>query len=128
MGKECNQSTAIDVLRLPLAIMVVFIHISPKVFCISDCQYPIFTGRGLLNFVEILCSNVISHIAVPTFFFISGLLFFLNIQTWSWSKYLTKIKSRFNTIVIPYMLWNFTSFTLVAIAILISDFRHGGGG
>lgn len=41
--------------------------------------------------------------AVPSFFFISGYLFFINYDIHNWKQ---KISKRFKTLLIPYVLWN----------------------
>ncbi len=107
------QSSTIDVLRFPLAVMVVFIHMTPNVINLFDAEFPLVSGVGMLNLVGIILSHVLSHIAVPSFYFISGLLFFVNFQQWSWSGYKKKMKSRMNTLVIPYVLWNLCTFLLL---------------
>jgi fucose 4-O-acetylase-like acetyltransferase len=62
------------------------------------------------------CSNLFSYvlggIAVPLFFFISGFLFFLNIENFNLQSYGNKLQTRGKTLLIPYLFWN-----LFAIAI-----------
>lgn len=70
-----------------------------------------WAGNSLFNGVRICLSHVLTHIAVPTFFVISGFLFFRKWQQWDTQLYLKKMKSRFRTLFIPYVCWN-------AIAIL----------
>ena len=110
------QSTTIDLLRFPLAIMVVFIHMNPKVINLIEADYSLVSGHGIYNATGILLSHVLTHIAVPTFYFISGLLFFINFQKWSWEGYKKKINSRIKTLFIPYLLWNAIPFLLVVLA------------
>ena len=43
------------------------------------------------------------NMAVPTFFFVSALLFYRNCQN---KKYFDVIKNKFKTLIIPYLLWN----------------------
>lgn len=74
----------IDYIKVPLALMVLFIHVdlirntNPDIFNIN--KYPI--AYNLSYFV----SYLISSISVPTFFFISGFLFF---RSWrfSWASW-----------------------------------------
>lgn len=88
-----NISKAISFLRLPLILLVVLIHV-PRIECGSECY------RITTHFL----SCVISGIAVPLFFVISGYLFFLS--EFSIAKYLKKIKKRIYSLLIPYLLWN----------------------
>lgn len=110
------QSATIDLLRFPLAIMVIFIHMNPQVINLFDADFSIFSGHGIYNIIGILFSHVLTHIAVPTFFLISGFLFFLNFQEWSWMGYKRKLHSRVNTLIIPYIIWNIIPFIMIILA------------
>lgn len=112
------QSEAIDLLRFPLAIMVIFIHMNPSVINLLDADFSLFSGHGIYNVIGILLSHVLTHIAVPTFFFISGFLFFVNFMEWSWDGYKKKMKSRVKTLLIPYMLWNAIPFLILVLAMV----------
>lgn len=79
INKEDLQSRTIDWLRFPLAIAVVYIH--------SFGSYPIdlnflhsdpFSSISIFNWIRICFSHVLTHIAVPSFYLISGYLFFHN--------------------------------------------------
>ena len=93
----------IDYIKVPLALMVLFIHVdlirntNPAIFNID--KYPI--AYNLSYFV----SYLISSVSVPTFFFISGFLFF---RSWrfSWASWGVKIKNRIRSLLIPYIVWN----------------------
>lgn len=113
------QSFVIDLLRFPLAIMVIFIHMNPYVINLLEADFSPISGHGIYNIVGILLSHVLTHIAVPTFFFISGFLFFVNFLEWSWEGYKKKMKSRVNTLLIPYILWNAIPFLLLVSAMLV---------
>ena len=102
-----NQSLTIDVLRFPLALAVVFIHMDPETVCLLDADFPMLSYRGVYNILGISISHVFANIAVPMFYVISGLLFFANMRDWSWSLYKDKMKRRLKTLLIPYLLWNF---------------------
>lgn len=124
-GSEMNttelQSATIDLLRFPLAIMVIFIHMEPGVINIFETDFNLISGHGIYNVIGILFSHVLSHIAVPTFFLISGFLFFINFQGWSWEGYKKKMKSRIKTLFIPFFLWNAFPFLLTISVMLASD-------
>lgn len=110
------QSSAIDLLRFPLAIMVIFIHMNPNVINLLEADFGLLTTQGFYNVIGILLSHVLTHIAVPTFFLISGFLFFVNFQEWSWEGYKKKMSSRVKTLLIPYVFWNVVPFLLMVIA------------
>lgn len=98
-------SLAIDRLKFPLICGVVFIHnqlkgdisISGQSLSIPDASW----YEAVIN----LFSYVIPCIAVPIFFIVSGYLFFKE-GTFNEKLYLTKIKKRFWSLLIPYVLWN----------------------
>ena len=99
-GKDDLQSQVIDWLRFPLAVAVVFIHSfgNPPVEDISLLQIDPLTGENLFHWVRICLSHVATHIAVPTFFVISGYLFFRKVDNWNMQVYRKKMKSRFHTL------------------------------
>ena len=119
------QSLTINFLRFPLIMMVVFIHMSPKTINLIDAKYSLLSGHGISNIIRILFSHTITSIAVPTFFFISGFLFFSNFNDWSWNGYRKKIGSRIKTLLIPYLLWNLIPFLLIVGKCLICDISNG---
>lgn len=97
-------SKVIDYLRFPLIIGVVFIHTSPHLFSnheiINQDNYP------LAFYIDNLFTGVLAQVSVPMFFFISGFLFFYKVENFSHSLYLTKLKKRFKSLLIPYLFWN----------------------
>ena len=86
-------SEAITWLRFPLIFLIILLH------CYSTVRLP---GNHELYFkVTYPFSLWLGETGVPGFFFISGFLFFL-----SKKRYQQKLKTRFHTLLIPYMLWN----------------------
>lgn len=79
-----------------LSIFVFFIHIS------SWAQYE--QGNGLMTLINekaaVFLRDSFVRVAVPMFFILSGIAFFKNYDD---SKYLSKMKSRVFTLVIPYL-------------------------
>ena len=114
--KEILQSKTIDFLRFPLAIAVVFIHSFGQP---SEYVLPTWTAgvdaMDIYNLIRITFSHVLTHIAVPVFFFISGFLFFYKVREFNFLVYKKKIGKRFKTLVIPYLLWN-----IIAILSVVS--------
>lgn len=102
---EGLQSEALKALRFPLAVMVVFIHS----FCLEDYEWPNWNhllGMDINVAVQILLSHVVSHIAVPTFYLISGYFFFYKVANFDYHTYMGKLKKKVRTLFIPYLLWN----------------------
>lgn len=121
------QSQTIDWLRFPLAVAVVFIHsFGIKEYTLPSLNISSLTGMDVYNLIRICFSNVLTHVAVPTFYLISGFLFFLGLKEFKIrGGYLKKVKSRFRTLVIPYILWNVISILLV-VGLKIGAFLFKG--
>lgn len=114
-GNE-NRDFSIDLLRFPLAVAVIFVHSHPQTVCLQATSVSIVSSEGIYNLLAIIISQVLASVAVPTFFIISGFLFFRNLKQWNWHKYKEKLKNRFKTLVVPYVTWNalvFASYILL---------------
>lgn len=98
-------------LRLPLAVMVVFIH---SFGYPADVVIPDITGGNLsnidiYNLIRVLFSRVLTHISVPCFFVISGYYFFYDVSKKGEIKvsyFRNKWKKRFWSLLVPYVTWN----------------------
>lgn len=119
------QSQTINVLRFPLALGVVFIHMTPATVAPIDASFPLASPQGIYNLILIVTSHVIPVVAVPLFFFISGLLFFLNFDGASFDGYRKKLKSRFSSMLVPYLLWNVIAFLPILAVNIASAILHG---
>ena len=99
-------SKAINALRLPLAIMVVAIH---SYIAIEGWQYDSVASQGMgsnmAQFFMISIGHVLTHVAVPSFFLISGYLFFNNFGEGNKIVWRGKFTTRINTLIIPFILW-----------------------
>ena len=67
-----------------------------------------------LTYIMVFISSVFSTIAVPLFFFISGFLFFYNVD-FSRAVYEKKLRSRSRTLLVPYLIWNFAGFLILLV-------------
>lgn len=83
-----------DFVKFPLIVFIVMLHCYTAVQIDNDvwwhCVYPFLS---------------IGEIGVPSFFFISGFLYFYNVSDGN-LQYRRKTKSRVKTLLIPYILWN----------------------
>ena len=107
----------IELLRFPLALAVVYLH------CGGTVDTAPYRDGLNTNFSDLLCitvSHVITHVAVPSFFLISGYLYFKEGKI-NYSLYHAKIQKRFYTLFLPYILSNFIPFLFVL-------FKRIGGG
>ena len=112
------ESRILDALRFPLAVMVVVIHSSiSKDYHLPD--YTALSGMDICVALQILFSHVVCHVSVPVFFMMSGYFFFYKSEKFDLTIYLTKLKSRIYTLLIPYILWN-TLYILRNLAVVIA--------
>lgn len=106
---EQLQSKVIDFLRFPLIVWVVLIHSNiSKIINVEANDFLIF------SFVRYVFSNTFAHVAVPLFFFIAGFLLYHKMNSFTGKDYIKKLKSRFKTLVIPYILWNLIYIVIYA--------------
>ena len=114
---EENRKTlleAITILRLPLMILVVLIHAYP---CLESRVGEAFYNAEIFSCFAYFISQIVSRIAVPLFFVISGFLYFFNIeQKMTWNVYLSKTQKRVRTLLIPYLIWNIVALFIYGSA------------
>ncbi len=90
-----------------LSILVVLIHTENLGnFSVSPSQ-SVFAK--IVYYFERLISGDIAKIGVPSFFMFSGILFY---RDFNFKKYPQKMKNRFFSLMVPYLLWNFFRFAL----------------
>lgn len=93
-------SSVISVLRFPLIVGVVCIH------------------SGMGAFLQYLLGGICGKLSVPIFLLISGYLFFregsyeLTKELW-----ISKLKKRIFSLLVPYLLWNFIGYIIYAIKV-----------
>ena len=98
-------SKSFSLIRFPLIVMVLLIHVYEGAIMVNGEM--IGTGNAeVYNFLGRVLSKNLFGLAVPTFYFIAGYLFFLN-EEFNKQVYLKQIKKRFKSLVIPYLFWNF---------------------
>lgn len=99
------ESKTIDLLRLPLAIGVIFIHMNMKVHG-NMVHWTDFGSMDAYRVFAIVVADNLAGIAVPLFFLFSGYLFFYKLKEWNLQVYKQKMKKRLVSLVLPYMLFN----------------------
>jgi hypothetical protein len=110
------QSKVISFLRFPLIVGVILIHTQ-----LSNANEEFICYEN----TKFIISNVIARIAVPLFFVCSGFLFFFKTEEFSLHTYLSKLKKRVKTLLIPYLIWN--TLFIVAFNIISGGFVIGEG-
>lgn len=90
-------------LRLPLIVLITFAHSYSGV----RGGYTLWgDGWDTYEVLKIVVSQTLCKVAMPTFFVMSGYLFFANVTEWNAKTYLGKLRRRVKTLLIPYIVWN----------------------
>jgi surface polysaccharide O-acyltransferase-like enzyme len=110
-----ESSLRLNLLRFPLIVGVVFIHIGASSVNLGEGQIGVIQQSGLVEFVTNIVSQVLARIAVPLFYLMSGYLFFVGFE-WSKEGYFAKLRARSKTLLIPYLFWNSFALSTIAIA------------
>lgn len=111
------ESQRIQILKVWLTIMVLFIHIYSNSYSnyVAIFRFPLW--------FEYIISQVICRCAVPGYFFISGILLYR--KDFKWSE---NVKKKISTLVIPYFfinsLWLIIFFITQNIPFLSSFFSN----
>ena len=113
MMSDDNVSQRIAILRLPLIAGIVFFHNCTTTFELASESTSVTQNRAWVDFVRYFISLDAALVAIPMFFLISGYLFFLG--EWSRERYVSKLKRRVHTLLIPFLFWNL--FTLLVLAV-----------
>lgn len=103
INKSGNTLNYITIVRFPLIVLVVALHSKIWINDLVDVN-----TLSLTRFLSELITQL-TMLAVPTFFVISGYLFFRNVPTkgaFPLSIFVRKLQNRVYTLFIPYMLWN----------------------
>lgn len=108
----------IEVLRFPLVLLVLFIHMIPAAIYPFDLSWKV--GSAYI-FVSEIISHHIGRVAVPAFFLFSGYFFFLKLQNLNVRIYADQLRMRLRTLFIPYVLWN----VLFVLVVLLKNFIFG---
>ena len=95
-------SGKLKALSFLLIILVVFLHSYNATIRFENSELEV--NEGLYNILQEFISQGIARIAVPLFFIISGFLFYRNVDG-TFQGFVIKMKSRFRTLVVPYLLW-----------------------
>lgn len=104
MSQRIGYIDAIKQLRLPLIVLITFAHSYSGV----RVGYTLWgDGWDTYEVLKIVVSQTLVKVAMPTFFVISGYLFFANVTEWNSKTYLGKLRRRVKTLLIPYIVWNF---------------------
>ncbi len=117
------RSQALDLLRFPLAVVIVLIHVIGFVEGSADVTEQ--AGHQLLSGFCCFIHGFLKSQSVPIYFFISGYVFFLGIELTK-EKYVQKLKNRVKSLLIPYLIWN--TLAVVRLVIICIPFIQAAAG
>lgn len=89
-------SRVASALRFPLIALIVVIHVT----VVAPAEFP--TAHATIA----LFQNVLTRLAVPLFFFISGYFYFFKTENFDGAAWRKKTRSRVKTLLVPYLVWN----------------------
>lgn len=112
------RTQCLDLLRFPLAVVVLLIHtFTPQGFIVHGTNVSFeslpLTWRTY-SFVEAFLKSQ----SVPIYYFISGYVFFLGIRTFNREVYFRKLKNRMHSLLIPYVIWNMLMLLMALVLFL----------
>lgn len=101
----------LSLLRLPLIIGVVLIHCNYLTLLPEDNRH---VSTGFCDFMNIW--KYVLSLCVPAFFFISG-YFFFHLGLPDIDDLKSKLRRRFHTLMIPYILWNIIGMLCILVKV-----------
>ena len=108
-----KNNTVIQQLRLPLIVLITFAHSYSGV----RAGWTLWDGGwDTYEVLKIMVSETLVKVAMPTFFVMSGYLYFVNVTEWNAKTYWSKLLRRVKTLLIPYIIWN------IAMAVKLQTF------
>lgn len=108
MDRSNLRSQSLDLLRFPLAVIVIAIHV------VYPGAYIELERNTTLKGIVCLLSGMFLDQSVPVYFFISGYVFFMNIS-FNKKVYIRKLKNRSKSLFFPYLIWN----TIIILKIMV---------
>lgn len=124
-----DNSLILDNIRIPLTLGVFFSHAT----CVVNSELLNYNREHgweeeIFYWLYTFLSTIFPIFVISGFFLISGYLFFLKWtiedgeKKWDNKCYQKKLKSRFFTLFIPYILWNLIPLFLIIIECLINNY------
>lgn len=113
MNNESLRSDALNLLRFPLAIVIVVVHCFPDNILMHGDVVD-FNTFPLIRFVNTFINGFFRQQSVPIYYFISGYVFYINAE-FTLKFYKRKFLNRVRSLFVPYVFWN-----VVAICVFLS--------
>lgn len=112
---------SIEHLRFIFAVMVVFIHTYGR----GGVSGEALVEGSLVTDVQGFFSHTLASVAVPGFFLLSGYLFFVHMQVWSWRGYEQSLRRRLITLLMPFVVWNVLKLITLIIPAMMANGWEG---
>ncbi len=111
------RSESLDLLRFPLAVVVVTVHLLVVDGFVVDGRYVNVTDSVFFVWVYRFVDSFLRGQSVPIYFFISGFVFFFGIELTP-KKYLYKLRNRVKSLFVPYIVWNTLAVGMLLMKLL----------
>lgn len=123
MAISLQESKVIAILKTSMVFFVIFIHMNPDTESLAVADYSLLSFQGLSNALAIAISYTFGLASVPVYFLLSGYLLGVGIEDWTWNTFSKKLKSRSQTLLLPYILWNTISIGSFILLIIYNITR-----
>lgn len=120
------ESDTISILRFPMAVMILLLHSS--FMHELNKGISIFEGwsQPIYRTLDAIFVGNITNIAVPLFFMVSGYLFFLKNESFTFEDYKGKVTKRIKSLLVPYLIWNaIIFFVYLAVQTFVPSMASG---
>ena len=114
LSNENLRSQSLDLLRFPLAVVILLIHIFSTDGITFQGKTLTFESYPLFLFVNRLIDAFLRGQSVPIYYFISGFVFFIGVKMTK-DVYIRKFKNRTKSLLIPYLIWNIFAILLLEL-------------
>ena len=118
MAISRQESKAIAILKTSLVFFVIYGHMNADTVSLAVADFPLLSFRGLSNVLIIAIIYTFGLASIPVYFLLSGYLFWVGIEGWNWKAFSGKLKSRSQTLLLPYILWNVISISSFILYII----------
>ena len=110
-----TSSRAINRLRFPLIVMVLVVHIHSGHLPYALTIRTLSEGSMGQQLFTVIMTAVeqIGFMTVPCFFLIAGFFFIRDMKEWDWSRYGRLLIKRIRTLLLPYVLFNLVSMSVL---------------
>lgn len=104
---------ALDLLRFPLACVIVFIHVCS--YYLNEATItPETAGFSITTYLTLFARCFLNDQSVPIYYFIAGYVFFRGGE-FSLTIYKNKLRNRYHSLLIPYIYWNIIAIIIALI-------------